>query len=184
MRRTSGHRERRGKSRPLRLSRRPGAPDPKRLGAKMKFLLALLPLFVAACQSGGRLSPTSKEGVPVASDVRELNSADAREIVETRIQKNDWRFLGCYSDEPSRMTIPGLNPEEIGKYVDSGLYQIEVYFDHRAIIAMQIEGDIQPWIAAQYAYAARMNRELLKKVKERNSPNQPPLRMPGSGLLR
>ena len=147
----------------------------------MKFLLVLLPLFVTACQSVGRISPTSKEDVPVAADVQELNSADARAVVETRIQKNDWRFLGCYSDEPSRMAIPGLNPEEIGKYVDSGLYQIEIYFDHRTITAMQIEGDIQPWIAAKYAYAARVNRELLTKVKERNSPNQPPLRMPVSG---
>ncbi len=52
------------------------------------------------------------------------------------------------------------------EFLDSGFFETEVFFDQRALYVFQFEGDPKPWIDAKWRYAAKVNRALVKKIRE------------------
>jgi len=140
----------------------------------MRKLAILLPLFLAACQSGEAAKSQAQEKNSFAEEIHQLDTADADAEVAARTKLNNWRFLACYTDAPPAGTyIPGLSKSEINKYVDSGLFETEIYLDHRTIYVFQFDGDPIPWEEAKWRFAERVNRALVKKIKRSGQPNQP-----------
>lgn len=129
-------------------------------------LVMLVAVSFAACQSVETARSDRQGKNAYADEMRQLDSADAGAEVEARTKRGDWRFLAYYTDVPKGMNVPGLTPEEGMEFIDSGFFETEVFFDERAPYVFQFEGDPKPWIEAKWRYADRVNRALVRKIRE------------------
>ncbi len=130
--------------------------------------LGLLVMVLAVCFAGcqTKTRPQGPTANVYADEIRRLDSVDANAEVEARTKLGNWRFLAWYADEPEALTVPGLTSAEGKDLIDSGLFETEVYFDQRTLYVFQFEGDPKPWIDAKWRHAEKMNRVLVRKIRQ------------------
>lgn len=133
---------------------------PRRIG----MFVMMLAVCLGGCQTTAK--PLRQGKNTYADEICRLDSADAGAEVEARTKQGNWRFLACFIDEPEAMNVPGLTSEEGMEFIDSGFFETEVFFDQRTLYVFQFEGDPKPWIDAKWRYAEKVNRALVKKIRE------------------
>lgn len=133
--------------------------DTRNLG----LVVMLLAMCFAGCQTTTR--PQRHATNAYADEILRLDSADADAEVEARTKQGNWRFLAYYTDVPEGMNVPGLFDEEMMEFIDSGLFETEVFFDQRTIYVLQFEGDPKPWLEAKWRYVQKVNRALVRKIR-------------------
>ena len=129
-------------------------------------VVVLLALLFTGCTTCEDTSLQKKQKNPFDDEIRQLDSVNAAAVAEVRTQQGNWNFLACYTDDPPTMHVPGLIAEEGVEYVDSERFATEVYFDHRMLCVFQFDGDPQPWVEAKWRYAEKVNRALVRKIRD------------------